>query len=341
MMNDTPLQNTFLDVFDNQTGDINQNIPIETLYKLAQFAPYRSFSTNFSHHNILLHKIKDFDNNDMEQPNSNQHPQQRPNDNNIQDLIQPSSLNLHRHVSASTIATDISLSLLSSDRSAVVASKTKAQRDKLLLSGTTKTEETLSSSSLNEGSEVSSKIPTRFSNLDVVLHTREHLEEEHELGYDYKVHTHDIICGRSNVACNTSRNSKKSGHPGNRRLMVLIEMYSMKYKDSNTKLEKSKLIRHIVDIIRQSNNNFVQRNDDNGIWYDIGNIRARDKIRLLFRDVCNYINKNNSSQNIKTSSTLKIAKEKRRMIHNINTTAKQQHNEDKSSVSSNESDVTK
>jgi hypothetical protein len=126
-------------------------------------------------------------------------------------------------------------------------------------------------------------IPTHLANLkDIVFHTHDDLEEEHELDPNYQVQIQDVIWD------STGRKGSHRKHPGNRRLMVIIEMNTIKYRNAKTKSTKSNIIRHVVDVIRQSGGRFIQRScssmNGSGTYRDIGSIRARDRVRGLFRE---------------------------------------------------------
>lgn len=122
-------------------------------------------------------------------------------------------------------------------------------------------------------------IPTRFSNLDVTIQKQVHLDDRHELGRNYVVKVQDVISGNFSG----SGRPKRSIHPGNRRLLVVIEMFRIKYKKSANRSAKSNIIRHVVDVIRECGGHFVKRDASSGMWYDIGNNNARYKVRMLFR----------------------------------------------------------
>jgi hypothetical protein len=140
---------------------------------------------------------------------------------------------------------------------------------------------------LNAVSEENSRcvrvIPTHLANLkDIVVHTHDDLEDEHDLDPNYQVQIKDVIWD------STGRKGSHMKHPGNRRLMVIIEMNTIKYRHAKTKAMKSNIIRHVVDVIRQSGGRFIQRScssmNGSGAYCDIGSIRARDRVRGLFRE---------------------------------------------------------
>jgi hypothetical protein len=118
-------------------------------------------------------------------------------------------------------------------------------------------------------------IPTRLSNVNVTLRTGEDMEMEHALGENYIIQTHDVIC--------VQRGCRESAivHPGNERFKVIIGMHVERYQDTNHRVDKNHIIREVVDIVRQSGR-FI-RQDLHGRWYDVGNIRAREKARFLLR----------------------------------------------------------
>lgn len=127
------------------------------------------------------------------------------------------------------------------------------------------------------------QIPTFLSNVAVVLATNDYQETEQELGLSYQIQLKDVICG--------SRGSKDCviAHPGNERFRVIVEMKIEQFQKATTRLEKTQVVRQVVDMVRQSQGRFIRQDDTTGIWYDIGNIRAREKAGHALRLACSKI----------------------------------------------------
>jgi hypothetical protein len=113
-----------------------------------------------------------------------------------------------------------------------------------------------------------SLIPTRFSLLAPSQSFQEH---EVELGPSYQLQSQDVVCG-------TARET--ASHPGNGRYRVLIEMRLERYRGAG-RAERSRIVREVVSAVRESGGNFVRLH--RGVWYDVGNSRAREKTGSAIR----------------------------------------------------------
>jgi hypothetical protein len=85
----------------------------------------------------------------------------------------------------------------------------------------------------------------------------------------------DVICARGKEVRN---------HGGNKRYRTIIEKSLDRYAEASTKYEKSSIVSDIVETIRQtsSNGGFVKQED--GIWYEVGDHLAREKVGQNLRD---------------------------------------------------------
>lgn len=74
-------------------------------------------------------------------------------------------------------------------------------------------------------------------------------------------------------------------HPGNLWFRSLIESHLEEYSECTTKLEKSFVVSKIIKTVRNKSENggFIRKVD--GIWYDVGDRNAREKIGQHFRDL--------------------------------------------------------
>lgn len=123
----------------------------------------------------------------------------------------------------------------------------------------------------NNDDQQDKPIPTRLLNLKSVRSFHEH---EVELGTRYRLQPQDVVCG--------NRNTRESSvHPGNARFKVLIDIRLDRYRSSPSRVEKSLVVKEIVDAVRESGGNFVRC--DSGVWVDIGNIKAREKAGASIR----------------------------------------------------------
>jgi hypothetical protein len=86
-----------------------------------------------------------------------------------------------------------------------------------------------------------------------------------------------VLCGRGKT-CTTN--------PGNRRLRSLIRENLEAYGKSNNKVEKTEIVSRIMDAIKigcpSDEPSFLKKED--GIWYEVDDAYAREKIGCVFRD---------------------------------------------------------
>lgn len=139
-------------------------------------------------------------------------------------------------------------------------------------------------------------IPTKLTNLQVKTprsdsRVRKASSEYHDgeisLGSTYTLVTQDVICGHRLF----SLPGGPSSHPGNERLRVLVDMCLDRYCGTTNRLEKSDIIKEIVEIVRSYGGNFVKQ-ESNGVWYDVGNRKARDKVGHAMRAAIIHRNRN-------------------------------------------------
>lgn len=92
-----------------------------------------------------------------------------------------------------------------------------------------------------------------------------------------KVTTGDILCGRG-AAIND--------HLGNRRFRALVALYREKY-DRAKSGEKGEISQLIVETLRHCDppGRFLKREDETGLWCDIGSKQAQEKTSQAFREI--------------------------------------------------------
>ena len=109
--------------------------------------------------------------------------------------------------------------------------------------------------------------------------------------YSKPVSPHDLAKqdpGPTDVIC--ARGKRALEHIGNKRYKGLITKHLQVYSDAKTKLEKSLIVNHIIDAVRNASpqGNFIR--EENGVWVEVGDAVAREKIgqryasRFLFVD---------------------------------------------------------
>mmetsp|Transcript_17569 Transcript_17569/g.40817 ORF Transcript_17569/g.40817 Transcript_17569/m.40817 type:complete len:279 (+) Transcript_17569:284-1120(+) len=89
---------------------------------------------------------------------------------------------------------------------------------------------------------------------------------------------YDVICGRGKDCYN---------HTGNRRFRIAIDMALKRYSDAGSKLQKSLIVMSIVDMFRSNSRfggGFVRQDRASGLWYEIGDEAAREKVGQTIRE---------------------------------------------------------
>merc|ERR1712166_1166867 len=90
----------------------------------------------------------------------------------------------------------------------------------------------------------------------------------------------DILCGQSRLC---------ASHTGNKRFQTVLDTYATRYDSATSKQEKMIMTKEIVACIHNSNGRFLKyRNSSNnkdigGIWEEISNVAARDKVSHALR----------------------------------------------------------
>lgn len=108
---------------------------------------------------------------------------------------------------------------------------------------------------------------------------------------DYSPGERDVICGRG-------RNIWQSA--GNIHFRGIIMGRMDEYSTVATKAQKSNILSAIVDEIRKEspNGGFVKRDAKTGLWFEVGDFLAREKVSQGFRDILheNYRSSNRTKR---------------------------------------------
>ena len=105
---------------------------------------------------------------------------------------------------------------------------------------------------------------------------------------------YDVVCGRGKGSYN---------QPGNKRLRALIRGYIPEYTAARSKFDKTTVLSKIIDAVKSQNNNtarFVK--SKNGVWYEISNDQAREKVGHTMRETIAVVNSAARSSDSTTSS---------------------------------------
>lgn len=92
----------------------------------------------------------------------------------------------------------------------------------------------------------------------------------------------DFTPGKYDVLC--ARGKKAHESEGNRRFRALVKLHQTKYAACSCKVEKSKIVSHIVSTVRNAspNGGFVKIID--GAYWEAGDRAAKEKVGQTFRD---------------------------------------------------------
>lgn len=101
------------------------------------------------------------------------------------------------------------------------------------------------------------------------------VEAKRVLGSDYLPGPYDVICARGKRAYN---------HQGNKYFREHIKLYASKYSVLTTKLERTVLLSEIVEWINGKGSGFVKVDRDTGVWYEVSDLLAREKIGQQIRE---------------------------------------------------------
>jgi len=87
---------------------------------------------------------------------------------------------------------------------------------------------------------------------------------------------YDVICARGKTA---------HSHEGNRRFRELVKLHQEAYANAPTKYHKSLIVSHITNTVRTASveGGFVK--NIKGIWYEVGDRAAKEKIGQTLRDL--------------------------------------------------------
>ena len=105
---------------------------------------------------------------------------------------------------------------------------------------------------------------------------------------------YDVVCARG---------KKAYQHEGTQRFRGLVRLHQESYGELTCKHEKSKIVSHIVNTVRQCSQagGFVKLID--GVWYEVGDRAAKEKVGQTFRDLLH--NKYSSSTKAKARVRIK------------------------------------
>ena len=85
---------------------------------------------------------------------------------------------------------------------------------------------------------------------------------------------HDVLCSQSRTL---------NEHAGNRLLREIIAKYVPEYAQAKTKIEKTSLHRHVVNVISSQGGKFLKLDEENDEWFEVDYASARNEVGQAFR----------------------------------------------------------
>jgi hypothetical protein len=122
-------------------------------------------------------------------------------------------------------------------------------------------------------------IPTRLANAKVALATHIDQDQEQLLSDPYMIQPQDVVC------CERGMKDTYEQHAGNQQFVTFIEKHSSEYHTTTSRYNRIQIVRSIVDSVRQLGGNFVRYDTSRKVWYDIGNMKAREKASHSLRAI--------------------------------------------------------
>ena len=117
----------------------------------------------------------------------------------------------------------------------------------------------------------------------------------------------DVICARGKQIYD---------HEGNRRFRALVKDHLPTYSKCVTKMQKTRLVSHIIDTVRKGSpeGGFVK--NVKGQWYEVGDRRAKEKTGQTMRDLLHT--KYTSSTKAKARARRSLREDRETGLHHLN-----------------------
>ena len=124
----------------------------------------------------------------------------------------------------------------------------------------------------------------------------------------------DFVLGEFDVLC--TRGKQANSHSGNKYFRAIVESYRTQYANVRSKLERTLIVSEIVDLIRSKGNGFVKPDKNTGVWTEVGDLVAREKVGQLFRNVLSdqYKSSRTNKRLRRKCATTKLAENLHRVI---------------------------
>jgi len=122
--------------------------------------------------------------------------------------------------------------------------------------------------SLQKDKIVADRISIMKRNLD---NSKKHISNK----CNYEPKDIDVIISKGTSAVN---------HQGNKYFKRIVQLNLQKYASFSARKDKTNMIRSILHQIRSNGGNFVKQDSDSGMWSEVDDIAAREKISQAFRN---------------------------------------------------------
>ncbi|CAB9499758.1 Nitrilase family, member 2 [Seminavis robusta] len=127
---------------------------------------------------------------------------------------------------------------------------------------------------------MSMPIEISFNNLPSSIDFITSPNQKRQLDASFRPGPYTVICARGRRAFN---------HEGNQRFRALAKLHQKTYASATCKYQKSKIVSHIVNTVRHLSpqGGFVKQ--IKGVYYEIGDRQAKEKVGQTFRDLLHEI----------------------------------------------------
>jgi len=98
--------------------------------------------------------------------------------------------------------------------------------------------------------------------------------EHHRMENDIVPDKLDILCGRDKVSYS---------HAGNRKFRVIVALHRERYQNCTSRDDKSRITDEIIKSIRQCGSRFLKKDEKTGLFEDVGDEYAHEKVSHALR----------------------------------------------------------
>ena len=111
---------------------------------------------------------------------------------------------------------------------------------------------------------------------------------KNELPKDFSPHAYSVILGRGKISDNV----------GNRRLKIVVDIELRNYQKAQTRRDKSFVVARVLDTFQSACDLGAFVRCEKGIWFEVPDTEAREKISTMFRDRLSHQYKSSTSNKV-------------------------------------------